>query len=358
MGQTRQPSDARGGKPSGFTLVELLVVITIIAILIALLLPAVQAAREAARRLQCQNNLKQLGLAMLSFEQTNKHFPSGGFGWGWTGDPDRGTGREQPGCWLYSILPQLEQLALYQLGADGDPDNWSAKQLAGAARRVQTPLAVANCPSRRQAIVYPVGCPWGGVGYSGNTYAAYGSGAVTSVARTDYNANAGDRYYNYSNAGPTDLATARSLTQSNTWMSMLYEVTMPATVWPTGICYLRSEVKMCDITDGTSKTYMVGEKYLAPDNYFTGADGADNESMYNGFDNDTHRTTCLDVYHVPMQDTPGVGYGANFGSAHANSWAAAFCDGSVQWINYSINPEIHRCLGNRSDGKAIDAKAY
>ena len=83
-----------------------------------------QAAREAARRVQCNNNLKQLSLGMLGFEQLNGHFPSGGWGFHLIGDPDRGTGLEQPGGWFFSILPHIEQAALYQLGSDGDANNW------------------------------------------------------------------------------------------------------------------------------------------------------------------------------------------------------------------------------------------
>src|SRR5215468_1104499 len=93
----------------GFTLVELLVVIAIIGVLIALLLPAVQSAREAARRSQCQNSLKQIATAFLNHESTQKIFPTSGWGWGWVGDPDRGYKRNQPGGWLYNILPYIEQ---------------------------------------------------------------------------------------------------------------------------------------------------------------------------------------------------------------------------------------------------------
>src|SRR5213593_486082 len=91
-------------KKRGFTLVELLVVIAIIGILVALLLPAVQAAREAARRTQCMNHLKQLATACMNHHDTYKYFPSGGWGYHWVGDPDRGSGAEQPGSWMYNIL--------------------------------------------------------------------------------------------------------------------------------------------------------------------------------------------------------------------------------------------------------------
>ena len=99
----------------GFTLVELLVVITIIAILIALLLPAVQAAREAARQAQCKNNIKQLALGCLQHESQYKFYPTGGWGPQWMGDPNRSVGKRQTGGWIFCILPYIDQLALANL---------------------------------------------------------------------------------------------------------------------------------------------------------------------------------------------------------------------------------------------------
>ena len=130
----------------GFTLVELLVVITIIGILIALLLPAVQAAREAARRTQCANNLKQMALACLQHEQANGFLPTGGWGASWVGDPDRGYSRKQPGGWHFNILSYMGLDNLHDLGLN--------QNRAGLLAMVETPVSTFICPTRREVIAY------------------------------------------------------------------------------------------------------------------------------------------------------------------------------------------------------------
>ncbi|MDO7677282.1 MAG: DUF1559 domain-containing protein, partial [Pirellulales bacterium] len=115
-----------------FTLVELLVVIAIIGILLGLLMPAVQSARESARKASCQNNLKQIGLGVQQHVQSNGFFPSAGWGWHWTGDADLGFGRSQPGSWIFSILPYIEETVIYKFASDGKPNEITAAQMAGA----------------------------------------------------------------------------------------------------------------------------------------------------------------------------------------------------------------------------------
>jgi prepilin-type N-terminal cleavage/methylation domain-containing protein len=152
-GQPMQSSWARK-RIQGFTLVELLVVIAIIGVLVALLLPAVQAAREAARRTQCINHLKQIGLASINHNDSQGFLPSGGWGWYWVGDPDRGAGKDQPGSWIYHIFPYAELQNLHQLGSDGQSDVITVGQRNGVAQAMETPVSFINCPSRRPAKTY------------------------------------------------------------------------------------------------------------------------------------------------------------------------------------------------------------
>src|SRR5438067_7292129 len=241
----------------GFTLVELLVVIAIIGVLVALLLPAVQAAREAARRMQCQNNLKQFGLAFQNHHDTIKHLPTDGFGYGWVGDPDLGFGVDQPGGWTFNILPYCEQKAVWEIamGKTGPP------KFADLSRMVGIPIKFFICPSRRSVALYPI--------TSSTTTQNFDF--IAMGAKIDYAVCAGD--------------------QEELQGSGIPVPPVPATWTYTGISYARSAVRMSEITDGTSNTLMVGEKQMSVNLYRNGLDGGDNENLYVGWDNDHTRTT-------------------------------------------------------------------
>jgi prepilin-type N-terminal cleavage/methylation domain-containing protein/prepilin-type processing-associated H-X9-DG protein len=320
----------------GFSLVELLVVITIIGVLVALLLPAVQTARESARQAQCGNHVKQLALVALMHESSTGQFPTGGWDRTWLGHPDRGFNKRQPGGWIYNVLPFLEQQALHDLGATG-----TGVTLEDAnARRLATPLAGLHCPTRRPAALYR---------FLYSPQFRLVSGSVTEVARNDYAINGGD-YVQWRSTPPPDLAGADNPTFP--WGSMSHQ---------SGISHERSEVRLCEIVDGTSNTFLLGEKYVNADHYTDGKDLGDNDTMYCGDDLDLVRFTGIvgtvgtsDRSNVPLQDRPAPLEGNRmqwFGSAHADGFNMSFCDGSVRTIGYAIDAETYRCLGNRRDGQ-------
>ena len=135
----------RGG--SAFTLLELLVVIVIIGALIALLLPAIQSSREAARASHCRNSLRQIAAAMLLHHDSQRCFPSSGWHFTWVGEPERGTGLEQPGSWVFNLLGYLDAEDIRSLGAGLSGD----ARADALIQRCATPIPLFNCPTRRAA---------------------------------------------------------------------------------------------------------------------------------------------------------------------------------------------------------------
>lgn len=334
------------GKRAGFTLVELLVVIAIIGVLVALLLPAVQAAREAARRTQCMNRLKQIGIAFQNHHDSQKFFPSGGWGHTFVGDPDEGFGASQPGGWAYSSLPYMEMANLHDIGKGVKVTNGSTNAIkkTSNSRMMQTPVPEFMCPSRGRNTISAACC-----GPSNADFAP-----DMAVAKSDYAANYGDN--NFRNDGNPECG------------SLVYTKELPGnvvtgrtfTAWPptdriSGVVFMRSEVTIAQMPDGTSNTYAVGEKYINPLSYEDSTDGGNDWSLYSGAQDDTLRTTMYtsDKVSTPMQDNPQTKNNDIFGAVHSGGCMFTMCDSSVQFISFDISPEVHRRLGSRDDGQVV-----
>jgi prepilin-type N-terminal cleavage/methylation domain-containing protein len=328
---------------TGFTLVELLVVIAIIGILMQMILPAVQSAREAARRLQCKNNLRQLTQASITHDTMLKHFPTGGWGYLWTGDADRGYGARQPGSWCYNILPYMEQNDIHNWDK---LQNWDIK-IRHARTRMNTPMPLFNCPSRRQCLTYPY--------HASQTEPPGNFLNPLTASKTDFAANGGDICPEIDNRGP------RSYDQES---AGLYDGWNDSTRF-TGLIYQRSEVGQQQIADGGTTTYLLGEKYL---DQFAEQDPGDDQSLFNGHDWDTIRYTFdrQGIQVLPQKDSRIYGQDdytydgdrhCGWGSAHPMTFNMSFCDGSVQSVSYNIDFNVHRAMANRQDGMVVDRSA-
>jgi prepilin-type N-terminal cleavage/methylation domain-containing protein len=301
---------------SGFTLIELLVVIAIVGLLLALLLPAVQAARESARRTECSNHLKQIGLATLEFYDAGRVMPTGGYAF-YSGPLKTSSGalafppRQQVG-WPVQILAYL------------DENNVKALTHAIIA---QTPIQTYFCPSRRGSTVL--------------TTPSY-----LTRAMLDYCAvtGPGGEFYG---AGPYDAVIVRASSLDPP---------------PIGEYYKPGIVRIKDITDGTSKSMVFSEKRMDPTKYETGDMGNDN-GYCEGWDMDIIRMTNNDPTFAAntcifAMDSPAPlgdwNLNNSIGSAHAAGAYAVFADGAVHMINYEIDQSLLDALGNRHDGKMPD----
>ncbi len=291
-----------------FTLVELLVVIAIIGILVALLLPAVQAARESARRTECSNNVKQIGLALHSHLDAYKTFPTAGT-IPWADLPLGPPGKNGPG-WAVQILPYIEQQSLY--------DAIKSSTLGAADPNVRNKtISYYFCPSRRAPTVSP----------------------------------AGNALIDYASATPADAP--------NSWDQFWYGETwsVPTTATYHGLL-VRSETtrisKESNITDGLSNTLAVGEKWVRNTEY-QGNAWHDDCGWTDGWDPDTVRYTG----YQPRSDRSTVGGqdGYQFGAAHPVGMMFVLGDGSVRMIRFQIDLAVFNSLGHGSDGAVVDLSA-
>lgn len=325
---------------SAFTLVELLVVIAIIGILVGLLLPAVQAAREAARRMQCSNNLKQIGLAFMNFESAFKQMPAGPY----DSDPSLSPNYiEPPGSYgtvvccraahpkgwshWFKILPYMEQQNVYNLADfsvpalhSGRPPDYDGEDTVARAL-----IPGYYCPSRRGAT-------------------AYGSGAF---GRCDYAGCAGfyqgELHENFGDIPdfPLGLSPRRDeRAQENRGNSGTRKGFL---VWNA----LGDKRRLADVTDGTSNSILCSEKALPPLRH--GSDGGDNERWNNaGWDECVLRwhfppMADSDPRNIPFRNmTAGTGtvWRRYFGSGHSGGLNSVFGDGSVRFAAFNVDATV------------------
>jgi prepilin-type N-terminal cleavage/methylation domain-containing protein/prepilin-type processing-associated H-X9-DG protein len=308
------------GRSGGFTLVELLVVIAIIGVLVALLLPAVQAAREAARRMSCSNNLKQLGLASHSFHDVRGFLPPNRLANN-SADPDKFNWV----TWAVLILPQIEQTNYYY--------QWKIDQPYESHPTAVTRVAIPAyfCPSRRVPnAAFSNDTPAGGL--------------------SDYAACAG--------RGPQDGITKAGVINEYARGAMI------CAQWQLqpgdkAIAQWQGVVSMASIIDGTSNTFLLGEKHVRRDTQFG---TREDRSVYTSINpNNFRRFAGVDrktgtkyaIARYDFSDVVQTEDNKAFGSMHPGGCQFVFCDGSVHLIPDNIDINVLGRLAERDDGEVV-----
>ncbi len=297
-----------------FTLVELLVVIAIIGVLVALLLPAVQAAREAARRMQCGNNLKQVGLALHNYHDTFLAFPPAAV----KEKFDDGSGSAQALVWSGSILPFIEQKNMFDsIVGMGFGINWADDGTNELILRTKMPAY--QCPSSPDS-----NQPWDDGNATARHRASYGCVTTGTVGYDIANRTTNGEVKHHMDDGKNEHSR---------WNGPFRMQNLTTT--------------FADITDGASNTLFIGERYRNKATnrnfiYIGTPHGQDEHARWSG-------STGIQLNSL---DTGTAGF-AGFHSAHPGGAQFALGDGSVKMLNENIDRYIYACLGTRNGGEAV-----
>jgi prepilin-type N-terminal cleavage/methylation domain-containing protein/prepilin-type processing-associated H-X9-DG protein len=345
------PSLTRLGSRRGFTLIELLVVIAIIAILIGLLLPAVQKVREAAARMQCQNNLKQIGIALHAYHDARGHLPPGGF----SDQPPFGSGGGWGSAWTVFILPYIEHDNLFRMFTFTGGSGWGASATNNSTAASNVAMKTYLCPSSPVGDITP--SPHGGGTRISNNHYVGIAGAVNGLI-----------------PGFVDSR----ISQGNTGVAQCCSggIASAGGILPPG-----NFVKLAQITDGTSNTLMVSEQngFIFTQNGSRGAWGAGLQhgwmigwhsavappSAGNGGDARHFQMTTI---RYPINQVRGWPDGGNCGatgvcqnmgsniplnSSHTGGVNGLMGDGSVRFLNQAIPVATLAALAVRDDGMVV-----
>ena len=314
----RAPEATQRFRYRGFTLVELLVVIAIIGVLVALLLPAVQSAREAARRMQCQNHLKQMGVALHNHHDVLRHLPN--------------SRRDASHTWAVELLPFMEQKALHE--------QWALTKSYYSQTKIarETPIATYFCPSRRS---HRMGTS-GSISVSPNDIPDGGSGSAQPGALADYAVSVGSSGRDYwwdgngsSGGDNTTLKCRGAFKMANNWSTV---VTQPKFV---------PGIRLAEITDGTSSTIFIGEKHVQSGKF---GSVASDHSTYNGDKSSAHRGAGPSY---ALARNPKDTVNNRFGSYHPGVCQFVMADGSVRGVRVQVNTTVLGNLADIADGNTV-----
>lgn len=337
----------------GFTLVELLVVIAIIGVLVSLLLPAVQSARSAARRVQCQNKLKQIGLACLNYETSQGELPRGVEGKGKYNDDDApGGSKEEVGmAWGIAILPFLEEQATYDLFDFGGDKNYLSNVVndSGVSNRDAGTKSVPAyvCPED-QWTIEPF--PAHGVDWAATTYRAC-AGTIDQTRQTG-----GYVFWDRLNVNQND-ARAASREFRGAIVAADGRISTSAT-------------RLSQVTDGSSNTAMVGEFHAGPEAVRRNAwaSGWRYHSKGHFIRDDQGRSSIYRTPNVELcrasarEVPPGLGGDPNlcfrtFSSVHPGDMIQfVYCDGSVHSVRSVIDDEVYLAIGTVAGEEATNGE--